>query len=159
MAENLTHDVLILGAGLAGLRAAVEISRRTDGKVNIGIVSKVQLMRAHSVCAEGGTGAVLRTDEGDSIELHAWDTVKGSDFLADQDVVFRFVRTSPKEIMQLDHWGIPWTRDEHGRIEQRPFGGHSYPRATLAADKTGFLRDADALRHAAEIQQVLYPLR
>ncbi len=138
MAENINHDVLILGAGLAGLRAAVEISRRTQGKANIGIVSKVQLMRAHSVCAEGGTGAVLRTDEGDSIELHAWDTVKGSDFLADQDVVFRFVNTSPKEILQLDHWGIPWTRDEHGRIEQRPFGGHSYPRATLAADKTGF---------------------
>ncbi len=138
MAQNFKHDVLILGAGLAGLRAAVEISRQRDGKVDIGIVSKVQLMRAHSVCAEGGTGAVLRTDEGDSIELHAWDTVKGSDFLADQDVVFRFVHTSPKEILQLDHWGIPWTRDEHGRIEQRPFGGHSYPRATLAADKTGF---------------------
>jgi succinate dehydrogenase / fumarate reductase flavoprotein subunit len=138
MAQKLTHDVLILGAGLAGLRAAVEISRQTDGKTDIGIVSKVQLMRAHSVCAEGGTGAVLRTDEGDSYELHAWDTVKGSDFLADQDAVFRFVETSPKEILQLDHWGIPWTRDEHGRIEQRPFGGHSYPRATLAADKTGF---------------------
>jgi succinate dehydrogenase / fumarate reductase flavoprotein subunit len=138
MPETLTHDVLILGAGLAGLRAAVEISRRTGGKADIGIVSKVQLMRAHSVCAEGGTGAVLRTDEGDSLELHAWDTVKGSDFLADQDVVRRFVETSPKEILQLDHWGIPWTRDAHGRIEQRPFGGHSYPRATLAADKTGF---------------------
>ncbi len=138
MVQNLTHDVLILGAGLAGLRAAVEISRRTAGKVDIGIVSKVQLMRAHSVCAEGGTAAVLRTEEGDSLELHAWDTVKGSDFLADQDVVEEFVKTSPQEIRQLDHWGIPWTRDEHGRIEQRPFGGHSYPRATLAADKTGF---------------------
>jgi succinate dehydrogenase / fumarate reductase flavoprotein subunit len=138
LAERLTHDVLILGAGLAGLRAAVEISRRLDGKVDIGIVSKVQLMRAHSVCAEGGTAAVLRTDEGDSLELHAWDTVKGSDFLADQDVVQRFVKTMPGEIHQLDHWGIPWTRDATGRIEQRPFGGHSYPRATLAADKTGF---------------------
>jgi succinate dehydrogenase / fumarate reductase flavoprotein subunit len=138
MPQTLTHDVLILGAGLAGLRAAVEIARRTGGKADIGIVSKVQLMRAHSVCAEGGTGAVLRTDEGDSLELHAWDTVKGSDFLADQDVVRRFVETSPREILQLDHWGIPWTRDAHGRIEQRPFGGHSYPRATLAADKTGF---------------------
>ena len=138
MPDTLTHDVLILGAGLAGLRAAVEISRRTGGKADIGIVSKVQLMRAHSVCAEGGTAAVLRTEEGDSLELHAWDTVKGSDFLADQDVVRRFVEVSPKEIQQLDHWGIPWTRDEHGRIEQRPFGGHSYPRATLAADKTGF---------------------
>lgn len=138
MADSRTHDVLILGAGLAGLRAAVEISRRLEGKVDIGIVSKVQLMRAHSVCAEGGTAAMLRPEEGDSFELHAWDTVKGSDFLADQDVVDLFVHAMPEEIRQLDHWGIPWTRDAHGRIEQRPFGGHSYPRATLAADKTGF---------------------
>src|SRR5512136_2193317 len=138
MTQHLTHDVLILGAGLAGLRAAVEISRRLDGKVDIGIVSKVQLMRAHSVCAEGGTAAVLRPEEGDSFDLHAWDSVKGSDFLADQDVVYRFVRAMPNEIMQLDHWGIPWTRDAQGRIDQRPFGGHSFPRATLAADKTGF---------------------
>jgi len=91
MDRQLQHDVLILGAGLAGLRAAVELSRRTGGKVDIGIVSKVQLMRAHSVCAEGGTAAVLRTDLGDSTELHAWDTIKGSDFLADQDVVRAFV--------------------------------------------------------------------
>ncbi len=138
MAQSLTHDVLILGAGLAGLRAAVELSHRLEGKIDIGIVSKVQLMRAHSVCAEGGTSAVLRPEEGDSLELHAWDTVKGSDFLADQDVVRRFVSAMPNEIMLLDHWGIPWTRDENGRIAQRPFGGHSYPRATLAADKTGF---------------------
>ena len=138
MDREIQHDVVILGAGLAGLRAAVEISRRLEGKVDIGIVSKVQLMRAHSVCAEGGTAAVLREDLGDSQELHAWDTVKGSDFLADQDVVRTFVETIPKEIRQLDHWGIPWTRDEDGYIAQRPFGGHSYPRATLAADKTGF---------------------
>jgi succinate dehydrogenase / fumarate reductase flavoprotein subunit len=138
MAHSLTHDVVILGAGLAGLRAATEIARRTEGKVDIGIVSKVQLMRAHSVCAEGGTAAALRTEEGDSFDLHAWDTVKGSDFLSDQDVVHRFVRAMPDEIRLLDHWGIPWTRDARGRIDQRPFGGHSFPRATLAADKTGF---------------------
>jgi succinate dehydrogenase / fumarate reductase flavoprotein subunit len=138
MAHSLTHDVVILGAGLAGLRAATEIARRTEGKVDIGIVSKVQLMRAHSVCAEGGTAAALRTEEGDSFDLHAWDTVKGSDFLSDQDVVHRFVRAMPDEIRLLDHWGIPWTRDAQGRIDQRPFGGHSFPRATLAADKTGF---------------------
>jgi succinate dehydrogenase flavoprotein subunit len=138
MDRELKHDVVILGAGLAGLRAAVELSRRSAGGVDIGIVSKVQLMRAHSVCAEGGTAAVLRTDLGDSTELHAWDTVKGADFLADQDVVRTFVEASPREIRQLDHWGIPWTRDAEGYIEQRPFGGHSYPRATLAADKTGF---------------------
>ncbi len=138
MAQSLTHDVLIFGAGLAGLRAAVEISARLEGRVNIGIVSKVQLMRAHSVCAEGGTAAALRTEEGDSVDLHAWDTNKGADFLADQDVVRRFANVMPNEIRLLDHWGIPWTRDEHGRIAQRPFGGHSFPRATLAADKTGF---------------------
>ena len=138
MDRDLQHDVVILGAGLAGLRAAVEISRRLEGRVDIGIVSKVQLMRAHSVCAEGGTAAVLREDLGDSQELHAWDTVKGSDFLADQDVVRTFVETIPREIRQLDHWGIPWTRNDDGYISQRPFGGHSYPRATLAADKTGF---------------------
>jgi succinate dehydrogenase / fumarate reductase, flavoprotein subunit len=138
MVHRLTHDVLILGAGLAGLRAAVELSARSGGRIDIGIVSKVQLMRAHSVCAEGGTAAVLRTEEGDSTDLHAWDTNKGADFLADQDVVRRFVTAIPGEILRLDHWGIPWTRDAHGRIAQRPFGGHSFPRATLAADKTGF---------------------
>ena len=138
MTEDLYHDVLILGSGLAGLRAALEIAIASKGKINVGLVSKVQLMRSHSVGAEGGTAAVLRTDEGDSLELHAWDTVKGSDFLADQDVVFRFVNLMPQEIMHLDHWGIPWSRRPDGRIDQRPFGGHSYPRAVYAADKTGF---------------------
>ena len=136
--QPITHDVVILGTGLAGLRAAVEICIRTQGKTDIGIVSKVQIMRSHSVCAEGGTGAVMRPEEGDSFELHAWDTVKGSDFLADQDVVDRFVRTSPDEIRLLEHWGCPWSRREDGRIMQRPFGGHSFPRACMAADKTGF---------------------
>lgn len=138
MAEALSHDILILGSGLAGLRAALEAAIVTQGKLSIGLISKVQLMRSHSVGAEGGTAAVLRTEEGDSLELHAWDTVKGSDFLADQDVVFRFVNIMPEEIMFLDHQGIPWSRRPDGRIDQRPFGGHSYPRATYAADKTGF---------------------
>lgn len=138
MSQVVTHDLIIFGAGLAGLRAAIEASRLTDGKIDIAVVTKNQMMRAHSVGAEGGTAAVLRTEDGDSLELHAWDTVKGSDFLADQDAVDLFVRTAPLEILQLDHWGIPWTRREDGRIAQRPFGGHSYPRAVLAADKTGF---------------------
>lgn len=138
MSERITHDLLILGSGLAGLRAAVEAQRVSDGRVNVGIISKVQIMRSHSVAAEGGTACMLRPEDGDSFDLHAWDTVKGSDFLADQDVVHRFVRAMPNEILQLDHWGIPWSRTAEGRIDQRPFGGHSYPRAVLAADKTGF---------------------
>ena len=136
--QQITHDVLILGTGLAGLRAAVEICIKTKGQADIGMVSKVQIMRSHSVCAEGGTAAVMRPEEGDSLELHAWDTVKGSDFLADQDVVDRFVNASPDEIRLLEHRGVPWSRREDGRIMQRPFGGHSFPRACMAADKTGF---------------------
>jgi succinate dehydrogenase / fumarate reductase flavoprotein subunit len=138
MADVLTHDLIIFGAGLAGLRAAIEAARLTQGKINIAVITKNQMMRAHSTAAEGGTAAMMRPEDGDSFELHAWDTVKGSDFLADQDVVDLFVRTMPSEIQQMDHWGIPWTRREDGRIAQRPFGGHSYPRAVLAEDKTGF---------------------
>jgi succinate dehydrogenase / fumarate reductase flavoprotein subunit len=130
------HDVIVLGSGLAGLRAAIEAARNPD--LDVAIVSKVQLMRSHSVCAEGGTAAVMRPDEGDSFELHSWDTVRGADFLCDQDVVKYFVEQAPKEILLLEHWGIPWSRRPDGRIAQRPFGGHSYDRAVFAADKTGF---------------------
>ncbi|MBC7337548.1 MAG: FAD-binding protein, partial [Clostridia bacterium] len=133
-----THDLLILGSGLAGLRAAVEAARVGRGELDLAIMAKTQLVRAHSVCAEGGTAAVLRPEEGDSLAQHAFDTVKGSDFLADQDVVVRFVEEIPREIVLLENWGIPWSRREDGRIDQRPFGGHSFPRAVFAADKTGF---------------------
>jgi succinate dehydrogenase / fumarate reductase flavoprotein subunit len=129
---------VIVGAGLAGLRAAIQATIVSNGKVDIAIVSKVHLMRAHSVAAEGGTAAVLYTDEKDSTELHAFDTIKGSDYLADQDVVENFVKLAPEEILRLEHWGMPWSRRPDGRIAQRPFGGHSFPRATYAADKTGF---------------------
>ncbi len=130
--------MLILGSGLAGLRAAVEAARVSKDELDIAIISRVQLMRSHSVCAEGGTAAVMRPEEGDSLELHAWDTIRGSDFLADQDAVWRFVEESPGEIVQLDHWGIPWSRRPDGRINQRPFGGHDFDRAVFAEDKTGF---------------------
>lgn len=132
----IKHDVIVIGSGLAGLRAAIEAAR--EQKVNVGVVSKVQLMRSHSVCAEGGTAAVMQPDLGDSQELHAWDTVRGADFLCDQDVVWRFVQEIPKEMLLLEHWGIPWSRRSDGRMDQRAFGGHSYDRATFAADKTGF---------------------
>lgn len=155
--EVFNHDLVILGAGIAGLRAALEAARVSRGDLDIAIVSKLQLMRAHSVAAEGGTAAVLRQDEGDSYELHAWDTVKGSDFLADQDAVEFFVREMPKEILQLDHWGIPWSRTKDGRIAQRPFGGHTFPRAVFAADKTGFFEMQTLydtlMKHAHRLQR------
>jgi len=135
--ETIYHDVVIVGSGIAGLRAAVELKRRYGDKLNVGIISKVQLMRSHSVAAEGGTAAALYPQEGDSFTLHAWDTIKGSDFLADQDVVWNFVKLMPEEILLLDHWGMPWSRRPDGRIMQRPFGGHSFPRTTMAADRLG----------------------
>jgi succinate dehydrogenase / fumarate reductase flavoprotein subunit len=136
--ETVTHDVLIFGTGLAGLRAALQIAMQSKDTINMALVSKVQIQRPHSVCAEGGSAAVMTEEDGDSLDLHAWDTVKGSDFLADQDVVYKFVERAPNEIRLLDHWGIPWSRFPSGRIMQRPFGGHSYNRCCMAQDKTGF---------------------
>ncbi len=133
--EKLAHDVVIVGSGLAGLRAAVAAAK-LGSEIDIAVISKVYPVRSHSVCAQGGTAAVLRG--GDSFDLHAWDTVKGSDFLADQDVVEFFVERAPKEIIIQDHWGCPWSRTDDGKINQRPFGGHSFPRACFAADMTGF---------------------
>ena len=138
MVESLKHDVVIVGSGIAGLRAAIEAARVSGGKADIAVITKVQAMRAHSVSAEGGTAAVLYPELGDSIESHLFDTVKGSDYLADQDAVERFVNEMPSEIYQLEHWGMPWSRREDGRIAQRWFGGYSYPRATFAEDKVGF---------------------
>ncbi len=138
LVEALRHDVVIVGSGIAGLRAAIEASRVSDGKLDVAVVTKLQAMRSHSVSAEGGTAAVLYPELGDSLDSHAFDTVKGSDYLADQDAVERFVREMPGEIYQLEHWGLPWSRREDGRIAQRWFGGYSYPRATFAEDKVGF---------------------
>lgn len=137
--EKIDCDVAIIGSGLAGMRAAVETCRISKGSLKVGIFTKVQAMRSHSVAAQGGTAAVLYPDEGDSFESHIWDTVKGSDFLADQDAVEEFVKRCPEELRLLEHWGMPWSRRADGRIAQRPFGGHEYPRATFAADKVGFL--------------------
>jgi len=138
LVEVLDYDLVIIGSGLAGLRAAIEASREGKGKLRIAIIAKNQLMRAHSIAAEGGSAAVLYTDEGDSFDLHAYDTIKGSDYLADQDMVEFFVRQCPVDILELEHWGLPWARRDDGRIAQRPFGGHSFPRATYASDRTGF---------------------
>ena len=132
--EILTHDLLIIGGGLAGLRAAVKVAE-SSGRIDVAVLSKVYAVRSHTVCAEGGTNVVLK--EEDSFDLHAWDTIKGSDFLADQDVVEYFVRQAPKEIIALEHWGCPWSRDSDGKINQRISGGQSYPRVCFAADYTG----------------------
>ena len=137
MVNSLEFDLIICGSGLAGLRAAIEAAKKGPN-LKIGVVSKVQVMRSHSVSAEGGTAAVLFEDEGDTIESHVYDTVKGSDFLADQDVAERLCVEIPKQIHQLDHWGMPWSRRDNGRIDQRNFGGYSFPRATYASDKVGF---------------------
>jgi succinate dehydrogenase / fumarate reductase, flavoprotein subunit len=137
MADIISHDVLIIGSGLAGLRAAISAAA-TDTKISIAVISKVQVMRSHSVSAEGGTAAVLYEEEGDNQESHIYDTIKGSDFLADQDVAELLVRSMPYEIYQLDHWGMPWSRRKDGRVAQRKFGGYSFPRASFAQDKVGF---------------------
>ncbi len=138
MAEALSYDVIVVGSGIAGLRAAIEAARVSKGSCSIAVLTKVQAMRSHSVSAEGGTAAVLYPDKGDTLESHIYDTVKGSDFLADQDAVEFFVKAMPAEIYLLEHWGMPWSRTEDGRIAQRNFGGYSYPRATFAADRVGF---------------------
>ncbi|HJS83413.1 MAG TPA: succinate dehydrogenase/fumarate reductase flavoprotein subunit [Nitrososphaera sp.] len=137
MVDSIAHDILIIGSGLAGLRAAISAAY-ADSKLSIAVISKVQVMRSHSVSAEGGTAAVLYEEEGDNQESHVYDTIKGSDFLADQDVAELLVRSMPYEIYQLDHWGMPWSRRKDGRIAQRKFGGYSFPRATYAQDKVGF---------------------
>ncbi|MFP3251980.1 MAG: FAD-binding protein, partial [Thermoproteus sp.] len=135
--EILKHDLLIIGSGIAGLRAALQAAY--TAKIDIAILSKVQVMRSHSVSAEGGMSAVLYPDKNnDSLELHAYDTVKGSDYLADQDAVELLVQMAPIEVRFLERIGVPWSRLPDGRMYQRAFGGMSVPRTTFAADKTGF---------------------
>ena len=130
-----THDIVIVGGGGAGLRAAIAAAEISN-KLSIALVSKVYPMRSHTVSAEGGTAAVLR--ENDSLDLHAKDTIFGADFVADQDAVEAFVKEAPGELIQLEHWGCPWSRDPDGRVSARSFGGMSVDRTLFAADKTGF---------------------
>jgi fumarate reductase flavoprotein subunit len=130
-----SYDVLVVGGGLAGIRAAIA-AVEANPKVRVGMVSKVYPMRSHTVSAEGGAAAAL--GPGDSYETHAFDTIKGSDYLADQDVVEAFVREAPVEVIQMEHWGCPWSRNPDGTIAVRPFGGMTTWRTCFAADKTGF---------------------
>jgi fumarate reductase flavoprotein subunit len=130
-----SYDVLVVGGGLAGIRAAIA-AVDANPRLKIAMVSKVYPMRSHTVSAEGGAAAALRPE--DSYENHAFDTIKGSDYLADQDVVEAFVREAPVELIQMEHWGCPWSRDPDGKISARPFGGMTTWRTCFAADKTGF---------------------
>jgi fumarate reductase flavoprotein subunit len=129
------HDVLLVGGGGAGLRAAIAIAE-ADPELDVAVVSKVYPMRSHTVSAEGGAAGVIAED--DTIEEHIYDTVSGSDWLGDQDAIEAFVNEAPRELLQLEHWGCPWSRQPDGRVAVRAFGGMKNMRTWFAADKTGF---------------------
>ena len=139
----------MIGGGGAGLRAAIAVAE-AHPELSIAIVSKVYPMRSHTVAAEGGAAAVIGPD--DSLDAHAYDTISGGDWLADQDAVEAFVREAPDELLRLEHWGCPWSRTADGHVAVRPFGGMKIERTWFAADKTGFhllhTLYQTALRHA-----------
>ena len=130
-----SHDVVLVGGGGAGLRAAIAIAE-ANPRVSVAVVSKVYPMRSHTVSAEGGAAGVIRSD--DSLDEHCYDTISGGDWLSDQDAVEAFVKEAPEELLRLEHWGCPWSREPDGRIGVRPFGGMKKMRTWYAADKTGF---------------------
>jgi fumarate reductase flavoprotein subunit len=127
--------VVLVGGGGAGLRAAIAIAQ-TNPRLSVAVVSKVYPMRSHTVSAEGGAAGVIGAD--DSLDEHAYDTISGGDWLCDQDAVEAFVKEAPEELLRLEHWGCPWSRQPDGRIAVRPFGGMKKMRTWFAADKTGF---------------------
>ena len=134
----IKHDVLVIGAGLAGLRAAVGVSEKYDTAV----LTKVHPVRSHSIAAQGGMNAALANVDGskdDTTEKHTFDTIKGSDYLADQSAARIMCEQAPLLVYELDHWGCPWSRLEDGKIAQRPFGGAGYPRCCYAADRSGHM--------------------
>ncbi len=159
----LEHDVIIIGGGLAGCRAALEIAK-TDPSLDVAVVAKTHPIRSHSVAAQGGIAATLKNvDSTDSWEAHAFDTVKGSDYLADQDAVEILVREAPDVVIDLEHMGVLFSRLPDGRIAQRAFGGHSHNRTCYAADKTGhaILHELvnNLRRHGVRIYEEWYVLR
>jgi len=131
----MAHDVLLVGGGAAGLRAAIAIAE-TNPHLSVAVVSKVYPMRSHTVSAEGGAAGAIAA--GDTLDEHAYDTVSGSDWLGDQDAIEAFVQEAPRELLQLEHWGCPWSREANGRVAVRAFGGMKNMRTWFAADKTGF---------------------
>jgi fumarate reductase flavoprotein subunit len=150
--EVCRHDVIIVGGGASGLRAAIAVVE-ADPAMSVALVSKVYPMRSHTVSAEGGAAAVALED--DSLEKHAYDTVKGSDFLADQDAVEFFVEQCPKELTLLDHWGCPWSREPDGRVAVRAFGGMATKRTWFAADKIGFHMLHTLFQHSLRFDRIV----
>jgi fumarate reductase flavoprotein subunit len=132
---STAHDVVIVGGGGAGLRAAIAVAE-ADPRLSVAVVSKVYPMRSHTVSAEGGAAAAIRPD--DTLDEHAYDTISGGDWLCDQDAVEAFVAEAPRELLRLEHWGCPWSREPDGHVAVRPFGGMKKMRTWFAADKTGF---------------------
>src|SRR5438874_7314093 len=128
------HDVLVVGAGCAGMRAAIAAF---DAGADVAMISKLHPTRSHSGAAEGGINAALGNAAEDSPEIHAYDTVKGSDYLGDQDAIEVFTREAPGDIYQLEHWGAFFSRRDDGKLAQRPFGAAGSPRTVYAADITG----------------------
>ena len=126
------HDVIVVGAGGAGLRAAIAAQ---EAGADVAIVSKLHPVRSHTGAAEGGINAALR--DADSWQDHAYDTMKGSDYLGDAPAVEALCQESPEEVIRLEHWGMPFSREDDGRVSQRPFGGLSFPRTTYAGAETG----------------------
>lgn len=131
----VTTDIVIIGAGGAGLRAAIAVAE-ANPEIEVALISKVYPMRSHTVAAEGGAAGVIK--EGDSFESHFHDTVAGGDWMSDQDAVEYFVHEAPKELTRMEHWGCPWSREPDGHVAVRPFGGMKAERTWFAADKTGF---------------------
>src|SRR5512132_3801404 len=127
-------DVLVVGAGCAGMRAAIEAH---DQGAKVAVISKLHPTRSHSGAAEGGINAALGNKAEDSPETHAFDTVKGSDYLGDQDAIEIFTREAPGDIYQLEGWGCVFSRNAEGKLDQRPFGAAGSPRTVYSADITG----------------------
>ena len=130
-----SHDIVMVGGGGAGLRAAIAIAE-TNPDLSVAVVSKVYPMRSHTVAAEGGAAAVIK--DNDSLENHINDTISGGDWMCDQDAVELFVNEAPRELIQMERWGCPWSREPDGTVAVRPFGGMKIERTWYAADKTGF---------------------
>jgi fumarate reductase flavoprotein subunit len=133
--DTPAYDILVVGGGGAGLRAAIAVAE-AHPRLRVAVLSKVYPMRSHTVSAEGGAAAVISAD--DSRDAHAYDTISGGDWLCDQDAVEAFVDEAPAEMLRLEHWGCPWSRERDGHIAVRPFGGMKNQRTWFAADKTGF---------------------